>query len=162
MRAFLALGSNLGDRRAHLATAVAGLRRLDPALAVSPVYETAPVGGPTQGPYLNCVVRLDTELSPAELLTTAQRLEQDAGRIRTVKDGPRTLDVDLLLLEGVEMATAELTIPHPRMYERAFVLAPLEDLDPAKVPAGWRRHVPGAERLAEDLKRVGTIEETSG
>lgn len=160
MRAFLGLGSNLGDRRRHLSAAVKALRSLDPDLAVSPVYETAPVGGPRQGPYLNCVVRIDTELSPLELLETAQRLEQRSGRVRTVKDGPRTLDVDLLLIDGVEMATTELTVPHPRLYERAFVLAPLEDLDPTRVPLGWRDSIPGAARLAEDVRRVGTIEET--
>lgn len=162
MRVFLGLGSNLGDRWGYLASAVAGLRRLDPALRVSPVYETAPVGGPEQGPYLNCVVRLDTELSPAEVLAAAQRLESEAGRVRTVRNGPRTLDVDVLLIEGLEMATAELTVPHPRLYERAFVLAPLEDLDPSKVPADWRSRMGDAATLATDVRRVGTIGETTG
>lgn len=162
MRAYLGLGSNLGDRLGHLRQAVESLGAIDASLAVSPVYETAPVGGPEQGPYLNCVVRLDTELSPLELLDLAQRLESQAGRVRTVRNGPRTLDVDVLLIEGVQLQTAELTVPHPRMRERAFVLAPLEDLDGALVPAGWRQHLGGASTVAGDIRRVGTIEENSG
>jgi 2-amino-4-hydroxy-6-hydroxymethyldihydropteridine diphosphokinase len=162
MKVYLGLGSNLGDRRGFLRQAIEALRVLDPSLAVSPLYETAPVGGPDQGPYLNCVVRFDSDLGPFELLEIAHRLEGDAGRARTVIDGPRTLDIDVLLVDDVEMATAELTIPHPRMYERGFVLAPLEDLDPALVPASWRHHIPGAGTLASDVRRVGTIDEKSG
>jgi 2-amino-4-hydroxy-6-hydroxymethyldihydropteridine diphosphokinase len=159
--AYLGLGSNLGDRRSHLRRAVESLRSVDASLEVSPLYETAPVGGPQQGPYLNCVVGLDWELGPFELLELARSLETSAGRVRTVTDGPRTLDVDVLLIEGVELATAELTVPHPRMRERGFVLAPLEDLDPRLVPGGWRLQIPGAENLARDVRRVGTIEDNS-
>lgn len=158
MTAYLALGSNLGDRWAHLRRAVAMLAEIDPSLRVSSVFETAPVGGPgDQGPYLNCVVRLETALEPLQLLALAHSLEADAGRVRTVKDGPRTLDVDILLLNSVETESDELTIPHPRMYERGFVLAPLEELDPELVPSNWRSTIPGAGRLAEDVRRVGTI-----
>lgn len=162
MRSYLGLGSNLGDRLGHLRRAIEALRSIDNSLAVSPVYETAPVGGPAQGPYLNCVVRLESELSPFELLEVAHRLEAEAGRVRTVKDGPRTLDVDVLLIDGTELQTPELTVPHPRMYERGFVLAPLEDLDPALVPAGWREHLGGAAGLEGDLRRVATIEDKPG
>jgi 2-amino-4-hydroxy-6-hydroxymethyldihydropteridine diphosphokinase len=161
VRAYLGLGSNLGDRRSHLRRAVESLRSVDASLEVSPLYETAPVGGPQQGPYLNCVVGLDWELGPFELLELARSLETSAGRVRTVTYGPRTLDVDVLLIEGVELATAELTVPHPRMRERGFVLAPLEDLDPRLVPGGWRLQIPGAENLARDVRRVGTIEDNS-
>ncbi|HLI43821.1 MAG TPA: 2-amino-4-hydroxy-6-hydroxymethyldihydropteridine diphosphokinase [Acidimicrobiales bacterium] len=158
MLAYLGLGSNLGDRLAHLQGAVDALRELDPALAVSAVYETAPVGGPEgQGPYLNAVVRLATELSPRELLEEARRLEQAAHRVRVVKDGPRTLDVDLLLIEGVRLEEEDLVVPHPRWHERAFVLAPLEELAPELVPDGWRRSLPGADRLDEDLRRLGRL-----
>jgi 2-amino-4-hydroxy-6-hydroxymethyldihydropteridine diphosphokinase len=130
---------------------------VDPSLIVSPVYETAPVGGPEQGAYLNCVVRIETDLDPFALLALAHRLEAGADRVRTVKDGPRTLDVDVLLIEGVELSGSELTVPHPRMAERAFVLAPLEDLDPALVPEGWRSQVAGA--LTETaLRRIGTLD----
>jgi 2-amino-4-hydroxy-6-hydroxymethyldihydropteridine diphosphokinase len=162
VRAYLGLGSNLGDRRQHLRDAVASLRVLDSRLVVSPVYETAPVGGPEQGPYLNCVVRLDSELEPFALMALAHHLEAEAGRVRVVKDGPRTLDVDLLLVDDLQLDSPELTIPHPRMNERGFVLAPLEDLDPSAVPADWRENIAGAATLASDVRRVGTIEENSG
>jgi 2-amino-4-hydroxy-6-hydroxymethyldihydropteridine diphosphokinase len=158
VKAYLGLGSNLGDRWEYLQGAVAALAEVDPSLAVSPVYETAPVGGPAQGPYLNCVVRIETMLDPPALLALAHRLEAAADRVRTVTDGPRTLDVDVLLIEGVELTGSELTVPHPRMTERGFVLAPLEDLDPALVPDGWRSHIPGAPALASTVRRVGTLE----
>lgn len=162
MRVYLGLGSNLGDRRAHLRLALQALRRVGTGLTVSPLYETAPVGGPQQGPYLNCVVGIDTDLGPFELLSAAQQLESAAGRVRTVKDGPRTLDVDILLIEGLQLATPELTVPHPRMHERAFVLAPLEDLDPALVAAGWRHDILGAATLITDVRKVGMIEDYTG
>jgi 2-amino-4-hydroxy-6-hydroxymethyldihydropteridine diphosphokinase len=158
VKAYLGLGSNLGDRWEHLRHAVGGLLEIDPDLSVSPVYETAPVGGPEQGPYLNCVVRIETELDPFALLALAHRLETAAGRLRTVKDGPRTLDVDVLVIEGVVLAGAELTVPHPRMTERGFVLAPLEDIEPTLVPDGWRSRLPGAATLASDVRRIGTLE----
>jgi 2-amino-4-hydroxy-6-hydroxymethyldihydropteridine diphosphokinase len=157
-RVWLGLGSNLGDRLGYLRAAVAGLRELDPALSLSPLYETAPVGGPAgQGAYLNCVVRLRTELDPHQLLDFAHRLEENALRERTVRFGPRTLDVDLLLVEGVELADEDLTLPHPRMWVRAFVLAPLEDLDPALVPPGWRQQLGGADAVDAQARRIGTL-----
>ncbi len=158
-RVWLGLGSNLGDRLGYLRAAVAGLRELDPALSVSPIYETEPVGGPAgQGAYINCVVRLRTELDPHELLEFAHCLEEGALRERVVRFGPRTLDVDLLLVEGVELAEELLTLPHPRMWERAFVLAPLEDLDPALVPPGWRRQLGGADAVGAQVHRLGTLQ----
>jgi len=138
-RAFLALGSNLGDRVAFLRSAVAGMPDL---VACSRVYETDPVGGPDdQGPYLNLVVRLETDRTPYELLDLARNLEQKAARERIVRWGPRTLDVDVLWVDGVRLDDPELTVPHPRLYERAFVLAPLEDVAADLVPAGWRDQV---------------------
>jgi 2-amino-4-hydroxy-6-hydroxymethyldihydropteridine diphosphokinase len=128
VRAFLGLGSNLGDRMALLQSAV---RSIPGVVKVSPVYETAPVGGPAgQDPYLNVVVEVSTTLSPRQLLELARRLEADAGRVRTVKDGPRTLDVDVLLVGDLEVDEPDLKVPHPRMWERRFVLAPLADLAP--------------------------------
>lgn len=128
MRAFVALGSNLGDRRAHLRAAVAGLPGV---VAVSGVYETEPVGGPAaQPPYLNAVVELETGLTPRQLLELGQALEAAAGRVRAARWGPRTLDVDVLLVGGLVVDEADLTVPHPRMRERAFVLVPLHDLAP--------------------------------
>lgn len=128
MRAFLGLGSNLGDRRGHLRRAVAALPDV---VAVSGVYETDPVGGPPgQGAYLNAVVELETDLSPRDLLELAQRLERDAGRVRTERWGPRTLDVDVLVVGDLVVDEPDLRVPHPRLGERAFVLVPLSDLAP--------------------------------
>ena len=126
-RAFLGLGSNLGDRVTNLQSAVDAMPEV---VAVSPVYETAPVGGPEQGPFLNLVVELDTTASPRSLLELCQRLEREAGRVRTEHWGPRTLDVDVLWIDGVIADEDDLQVPHPRMFERAFVLVPLADLAP--------------------------------
>lgn len=145
MRAFLGLGSNLGDRLEELRRAVAALPDL---VAVSPVYETAPVGGPEdQGPYLNAVAELDTELAPEELLALARRLEEAAGRVRTVRHGPRTLDVDVLLVGDRRVDGPDLTVPHPRLWERRFVVAPLADLAPDLVPPGAFERAGGAVTL---------------
>ncbi len=133
-RAFLGLGTNLGDRYAHLRRAVAAI---DDLVAVSPVYETDPVGGPEQGAFLNIVVELSTVRSPEQLLERCFELERAAGRVRIERWGPRTLDVDVLWIDGVVVATDELTVPHPRMHERNFVMAPLLDLDPSLVVAGY-------------------------
>ena len=141
MRAFLGLGSNLGDRWRYLRDAVASLPDV---VAVSPVYETSPVGGPAgQGPYLNCVVELSTDLGPRDLLGVAQGLEAAADRQRGERWGPRTLDVDVLLVDEVTVDEPDLVVPHPRMWERRFVVAPLADLAPDLVPDGWEGRVAG-------------------
>lgn len=140
-RAFLGLGSNLGDRRDHLRTAVASLPDV---VAVSDVYETDPVGGPEQGRFLNLVVELDTDLDPHALLGVCHRIESAAGRVRDVRWGPRTLDVDILWIEGVTVDTPDLQVPHPRMNERRFVLEPLAELAPDVPPDGWRESVDGS------------------
>jgi 2-amino-4-hydroxy-6-hydroxymethyldihydropteridine diphosphokinase len=142
----------------HLRAAVATLRTVDPGLRVSPVYETAPVGGPEQGPYLNCVVELGSAPAPLELLALAHRLETAAARARTIPNGPRTLDVDILLIGDLRLSTPELTVPHPRMFERGFVLAPLEDLDPSLVPPDWRSTVAGAALLDTEVRLIGTLD----
>ncbi len=136
-RAYLALGSNLGDRLAHLQLAVDALAGSPGVrvLAISRVYETAPVGGPPQDAYLNAVVAIETDLTPHELLHRCQQIEQLAARERTERWGPRTLDVDVLLFDGTRLDTDDLTIPHPRMWERGFVLAPLRDVAPDLVDA---------------------------
>lgn len=150
-RAFLGLGSNMGDRRRFLRDAVdtlgSSVRR------VSPVYETDPVGGPTgQGAYLNLVVELDTSLPPRELLAVCHRLETAAGRVRGERWGPRTLDVDILWIDGVTVGLPDLQIPHPRMFERRFVLAPLADLAPELLPPDWQEHAEGAVRVVGPLE----------
>jgi dihydroneopterin aldolase/2-amino-4-hydroxy-6-hydroxymethyldihydropteridine diphosphokinase len=141
--AALALGSNLGDRLGHLQAAVDLLA----PIAASPVYETAPVGGPEQGPYLNAVV-LVPAIDPLRLLRQAQAIEASRDRVREERWGPRTLDVDLLDVGGLLMDTPDLTLPHPRAAQRAFVLAPWLDLTPEAVVAG-------AGRVADLLQRVG-------
>lgn len=128
-RAFLGLGSNLGDRASLLAEAVDRLVAVG-RRAVSPTYETEPVGGPEQGRYLNLVVELDTDLSPRQLLAVCGRLEAAAERVREERWGPRTLDVDIVWIDGVEVDEPDLQVPHPRMWQRRFVLAPLRDLAP--------------------------------
>jgi 2-amino-4-hydroxy-6-hydroxymethyldihydropteridine diphosphokinase len=131
VRAFIGLGSNIGDRMSHLTKAVAGLPDV---VGISPVYETEPVGGPPgQEPYLNLVVELSTGLSARELLAEARRLESEAGRERIVHHGPRTLDVDILLVGDETVEDPDLKVPHPLMWTRLFVLAPLADLAPELV-----------------------------
>ncbi len=134
VRAFVGLGSNLGDRRGRLTDAVATLRARGDVVAVSPVYETEPVGGPAgQDRYLNVVVELVTADGPRQLLARCRELERAAGRVRTVRHGPRTLDADVLLVGDEVVAEPDLQVPHPRMWERRFVLAPLADLAPELV-----------------------------
>ena len=156
-RVLLALGSNLGDRAAHLRRALEAMPGL---VAQSDVYETGPVGGPEQGPYLNMVVELDLpvaadagdgDLGPHDVLALCHRLEQDADRVRAERWGPRTLDVDVLWIDGVEVDDPDLQVPHPRMFERRFVLAPLSDVAPDVAPPGWE------EAVAGDVARLGPL-----
>ncbi|HEY8302936.1 MAG TPA: 2-amino-4-hydroxy-6-hydroxymethyldihydropteridine diphosphokinase [Jatrophihabitans sp.] len=131
----LSIGSNLGERLAHLQGAVDALRPW--LLAVSPVYETAPWGPVPQEDYLNAIVlAADPSAAPRDWLTRAQVAEQAAGRTRDVRWGPRTLDVDVVDVGGVTSADPELTLPHPRAHERAFVLVPWLDVAPDARLAG--------------------------
>jgi 2-amino-4-hydroxy-6-hydroxymethyldihydropteridine diphosphokinase len=135
-RAFIGLGSNLGDRRAALRQGVTQLEAGGDVTAVSPLYETEPVGGPEdQGAFLNVVVELATPASPRQLLARCHELEEAAHRVRTVRFGPRTLDADVLLVGELRLDEPDLVVPHPRMWERRFVLQPLSDLAPELVPA---------------------------
>lgn len=129
--AYLALGSNVGDREAHLAHAVGGLAAAGRVTGLSSVYETDPVGYADQDPFLNMVVRLETTVPPAGLLALGRRLEAERGRQRTFRNAPRTLDVDILLYGHRQVDEPGLTIPHPRMTGRPFVLVPLLEIDPA-------------------------------
>ena len=142
-RAYLGIGSNLGDRLAHLQSAIDGIAATEgiDLAGISRVYATDPVGGPAQDEYLNAVVAVETELSARELLGVAQRLDAAAARVRNERWGPRTLDVDVLVVVGEEVHEPDLEVPHPRMWERGFVMAPLGDLDPNarshEPPGGW-------------------------
>jgi 2-amino-4-hydroxy-6-hydroxymethyldihydropteridine diphosphokinase len=135
--AYLGLGSNIGDRLSYLQLAVDALAHVPGVrvTAVSRVYETAPVGGPPQDPYLNAVVAIETILFEEELLHRCQEIEQLAARERAERWGPRTLDVDILLVDDTTIDSPDLTLPHPRMWERGFVLAPLRDVAPELVDA---------------------------
>lgn len=144
-RAAVALGSNLGDRVAHLRHGVARLDdgHLGHVVAQSQVFETEPVGGPdNQGPYLNMVVLLDTSLAPHELLAGLLTIERERGRVREVRWGPRTLDLDIVFYDELVMDDDDLTLPHPRHAERRFVLEPLAEVAPERCPPGWRESAP--------------------
>ena len=131
-RAYLGLGANLGDRLAALQAAVDGLAATEGivVVAVSSVYETSPVGGPPQPDYLNAVVAIDSRLPARALLGVAQALEARAQRVRDVRFGPRTLDVDVLAVGDEVVDEPDLVVPHPRLPERAFVLVPLAEVAP--------------------------------
>ena len=129
---YLGLGSNLGDREAHLERGLAALGARGLRLtAVSSIYETEPVGGPAQGPYLNLVAAGETSLSPEAVMEAALAAEGEEGRVRSVRNAPRTLDIDILFHDDLVRRTATLTVPHPRLQERRFVLVPLAELAPA-------------------------------
>ena len=145
-RAVLALGSNQGDRRLQLQTAVDALAETPgvEVVAVSPVYRTAAVGGPDQPDYLNAVALVDTTLSAGALLARGLAVEDAMERVRTERWGPRPIDVDVIVYGEQRSADPELTLPHPRAHQRAFVLRPWHDVDPAA-------ELPGLGPVAELL-----------
>jgi 2-amino-4-hydroxy-6-hydroxymethyldihydropteridine diphosphokinase len=131
-RAVLSLGSNLGDRVAALNAALASLAAADVRIvAVSPTYETEPVGGPEQPDYLNLVAVVETDRSPYDLLEVAQGVEAALGRVRVERWGPRTVDIDIVVYDDLVSDDPRLTLPHPLVSERAFVLTPWHDVEPA-------------------------------
>jgi 2-amino-4-hydroxy-6-hydroxymethyldihydropteridine diphosphokinase len=149
-RVVLSVGSNLGDRLGTLqgcVQAIGGLKDTD-VLAISPVYETDPVGGPAQPDYLNAVLIVATGLRPRDLLAATGRIEADFGRIRSERFGPRTLDIDIISYAEEVSGDPVLTLPHPRAHERAFVLAPWLDIDPAA-------RLPGRGPVTDLLARLG-------
>jgi 2-amino-4-hydroxy-6-hydroxymethyldihydropteridine diphosphokinase len=147
--AYVALGSNLGDPRQQLLDAMDALANLPDTrlLQRSRLYRTPPWGMLEQPPFINAAVELDTALSPHALLDALLAIEQRAGRVRAERNGPRTLDLDLLHVDGVQLADPQLTLPHPRMAERAFVLLPLHDIAPTL-------RLPGQATVAELLARL--------
>jgi 2-amino-4-hydroxy-6-hydroxymethyldihydropteridine diphosphokinase len=150
-RIYLGLGSNLGDRLANLTRAVQGLEaRGVHVRRSSRVYETDPVGGPSQPDYLNAVIEVETDLDPVDLLGLCLEVETDLGRVRGERWGPRTCDIDILTYGEQEIAEAVLTVPHPLMHERAFVLVPLLELnaDP---------FLPGGRKASELKLRPGAL-----
>lgn len=132
---YIGIGSNLGERRLYIELAVKELKKLFSTRVTksSSLIQTAPEGGPDQGLYLNGVVEIQTELSPYQLLVELQRIESFLGRVRAVKNGPRTIDLDILLYGDYCINEEALCIPHPRMLERDFVLVPLKEIAPQVV-----------------------------
>lgn len=136
-RCAIATGSNLGDRLGHLSAALDGLTAIGALAGISSVYETAPIGGPEQGPFLNAVVLIDTARTPTGLLRELLLIERARGRVRHERWGPRTLDLDLILFGRREIDEPGLTVPHPQMRHRRFVLEPLLEIWPdARMPDG--------------------------
>jgi 2-amino-4-hydroxy-6-hydroxymethyldihydropteridine diphosphokinase len=150
-RAYLSLGSNIGDRRAHLVAGVDVVRAQD-TYRTSSVYETEPQGGVAQDDYWNLVLELETDATAHELLERARDAEAARQRVRDVRWGPRTLDVDVLLVGDERSDDPELLVPHPRMYERSFVLVPLHELAPDLVTPAQLRAGVGT------VTRLGTLE----
>jgi 2-amino-4-hydroxy-6-hydroxymethyldihydropteridine diphosphokinase len=147
---YVALGSNLGDRAAMLARAVAAMNRAGlRVVRQSPIYETEPIGGPPQPWFLNAVAEVETERTAEEALSALQAIEQSFGRERLIPNGPRTLDLDLLLDGSRVVATESLQLPHPRLAERRFVLQPLADLVPGLM------HPVRHKRIAQLLQELG-------
>ena len=148
---YFGLGSNVGDRAGNLKSAIKALDSDRVCVtAVSPVYETEHIGPTPEPDYLNAVVRAETSLTPEELLERTQAIQQALGRNLTRRWGPRTIDIDMLLYGGVSVESERLTLPHPRMRGRAFVLRPLADLEPGLV-------LPTGERISELLARPDII-----
>jgi 2-amino-4-hydroxy-6-hydroxymethyldihydropteridine diphosphokinase len=139
MKGYLCLGSNLGDRLEFIRKAIEGLGRLGvEVLSCSSVHETLPVDAPEpQENYYNLVAEIRWDRSPGELLMVVKAVEDSLGRVRPYKNAPRTMDIDILMLEGVELRTSGLSVPHPRMEERAFVICPLAEIAPhIALPSG--------------------------
>lgn len=144
----IGVGSNEGDRLAHLRAACNALTGHGTAVDVSPLYESEPVGGPEQDPFLNAVVVLESEDRPEEMLDFLQSIEDGRGRERKVRWGPRTLDLDIVATDGPPIKSGRLTIPHPRAIEREFVLRPLADVWP-EAPLGEYSASEGLSALSD-------------
>ena len=131
-KALIGIGSNIGDRKGYIDSAIEALNNIPTVsvLRVSSIYETEPWGYVNQDNFYNAVIEVETTLTPNTLLGVCLGIEAGIGRVREFKNGPRVLDLDLLIFEGKESTSAELTLPHPRMFERDFVLIPLKDLYP--------------------------------
>ncbi|MES2014636.1 MAG: 2-amino-4-hydroxy-6-hydroxymethyldihydropteridine diphosphokinase [Patescibacteria group bacterium] len=129
-KAYVGIGSNKGDARAHIHKALEELKKIGTILSISSLYKTEPVGFAEQEWFLNCALLLETELSPKALLTAFKRIEKELGRTPSIKNGPREIDIDLLLYGETIIHTEVLTVPHSRMHERSFVLLPLSEIAP--------------------------------
>ncbi len=130
MLCYISIGSNLGDRTKYIENAIEKLKETKgiEVKRISSIYETEPMGGPKQGKYLNGAIEIETHLEPREIMVKLQKIEKQLGRIRTVKNAPRTIDLDMLLYGDKKINEPDLKIPHPRMHERDFVMKPLKEI----------------------------------
>ena len=138
---YLSLGSNVGEREAQLRDAQIRLSTIGRVSAVSPVYETEPVEFTAQPWFLNCAVAIETDLTPQQLMAAILRIEEEMGRRRVQKKGPRSIDIDILLFDDLVLESMELTIPHPAMHQRRFVLEPLADIAPQVLHPAFRKTI---------------------
>jgi 2-amino-4-hydroxy-6-hydroxymethyldihydropteridine diphosphokinase len=152
---WLGLGSNLGDKRAHLQRALDSIAASCRLLEVSSLYRTEPVGFKNQDWFLNCAAKVATELGPRPLLELLQSIERQLGRGERIKNGPRTIDLDILLYGGLVVEENGLVIPHPRMHERLFVLAPLREIAASLVHPRSGKTI---EQLAASLRNAEHVE----
>ena len=150
--AYVALGSNLGNRQSYIKKAIKKIDHLNGinVTKISPIYETEPEGGPPQGKYLNAVIEINCNLSPQQLFLSLQRIEKELGRTRKGKNYPRTIDLDILLFGDIIIEDETLKIPHPRMNQRQFVLKPLVDIAPDVIHPGINL---SAQTLLNNLKK---------
>lgn len=138
---YLALGSNLGERRQNILRAVAQLEKIGIAVEkVSSLIETQPQGGPPQEKFINAVLKAHSPMPALDLLRELKKIETDLGRTPTVPNGPRIIDIDILLYDQVKITSPEMTIPHPRMHERSFVMQPLAEIEPTLAEELLRAH----------------------
>jgi 2-amino-4-hydroxy-6-hydroxymethyldihydropteridine diphosphokinase len=147
MKAVIALGSNLGDRELNIDSAVAEIAKIIEVTHLSTNHETDPVGGPDQPKYLNAVLIAESLLAPDELLKALLAIESRLGRVRDIHWGPRTIDLDLIIVDDKKIDSPDLVLPHPRAHERRFVLEPWAEIDPDAV-------LPGHGRIEEILLRI--------
>lgn len=158
-RAFVGIGANLGDAVAQVRGAIGALAALAGTrlVAASSLYRTAPVGHADQPDFINAAVLLETALAPRALLAALQAIEAGAGRVRTFKDAPRVLDLDLLLYGGAVIAEPGLAVPHPRLQGRAFALAPIVEIDPeCEIPGRGRASDLLARLVGQRVERIGS------
>jgi 2-amino-4-hydroxy-6-hydroxymethyldihydropteridine diphosphokinase len=154
LKAYLGLGSNLGNRAENLSMAIEMISKVKgiEILRISKTYETSPAGYESQPDFLNCAIEIETSLSSSDLLKKLLEIETEMGRVRVIKWGPRSIDIDILFYSDNVVDTSELTIPHPEIQNRAFVLAPLNDLAPYLVHPVSKKNI---EQLLEEIGSSG-------
>ncbi len=163
--AYISLGSNIKDRLDHLTEAVRALHKAEniTVTAISSIYETAPVGYTEQADFLNLVVCVETDLAAHALLSVCQEIEQQQGRVRKIRWGPRTVDLDILLYNNDNIESENLVVPHPRMRERAFVLIPLLEISPNAIDSATGKSLAGEDAIHDTgvicFKRIDGVEQ---